>query len=276
MTLCLIRPHLPELGETVIGNQSSHKFGGKGGNQAVSAAKTGTKVQFFGAVGDDEFGKFLLSTLNHNQVSTKFIDILSDIPSGMSVAITNEEGDYGAVVISNANTKINEIKLEDQKIWENVKILILQNEIPEIVNIKAALEAKKHGVMVCINAAPAKLLPDELQKNIDLLVVNAVEARDMSGISVYNLDTAAKAAKKLSKQYSKVVVTAGGDGVAFIEKNKSCIKLPAQPVKLISTHGAGDCFMGILCASLLQDNNLEKAVYNANKGAALHVSGQTV
>ncbi len=43
--------HRPEKGETVIGTGCSYKFGGKGGNQAVSAAKSGVGVKFLGAVG---------------------------------------------------------------------------------------------------------------------------------------------------------------------------------------------------------------------------------
>lgn len=272
--LILNAHHRPEQGETVIGSSSSHKFGGKGGNQAVSAAKTGADVSFFGAVGDDEFGQYLLSILTQNKVDTRNVEILSDTASGMSAAIMDNEGDYGAVVISNANTKMNNHKLEKDDIWADVKMLILQNEVPTKTNIKAAKEARNRGITVCINAAPAKELPLELQNMIDVLVVNAVEARDMSTIEVNDIESAAHAAQELNKSFSKVVVTAGGDGVAFIEHGKSCKQIPAEQVELVSTHGAGDCFMGILCSSLLIGDNLEQAVIKANKGAALHVSGK--
>lgn len=48
--------HRPEKGETVIGSGCSYKFGGKGGNQAVAAAKAGARVGFVGAVGADTQG----------------------------------------------------------------------------------------------------------------------------------------------------------------------------------------------------------------------------
>jgi len=97
--------HRPEKGETVLGTGCSYKFGGKGGNQAVSAAKAGIGVKFVGAVGTDDSGKFLLSVLQNNRVDTKFVEIITDVASGMSVATMDAEGDYGAVVVYVVITK---------------------------------------------------------------------------------------------------------------------------------------------------------------------------
>ena len=56
-------PDRPRKGETVTGYAWRPKFGGKGGNQAVAAAKAGAEVRMAGAVGTDEFGRFLLDAL---------------------------------------------------------------------------------------------------------------------------------------------------------------------------------------------------------------------
>ncbi len=182
------------------------------------------------------------------------------------------EGDYGAVVVSNANTKINPEQFSNDKIWKDVGMLLLQNEVPELVNLNAAKEARKRNIMVCINAAPAKELSPALQECIDVLVVNGVEARDMSGITVNGLNSASEAALKLNQTFPIVVVTAGEHGVAFSESNGTCNALPAEKVELVSTHGAGDCFMGMFCASMMKGCSLEKSVSKANKAAAIHVS----
>lgn len=264
--------HRPEKGETVIGSGCSYKFGGKGGNQAVSAAQAGIEVVFSGAVGDDDHGKWLLEILNNHSVDTAHVEVIRGVASGMSVAITDAEGDYGAVVLSNANTQINSSQFANDALWENVGMVLLQNELPEQINLYAATEAKKRGIRVCINAAPAKTLSPELINLIDLLVVNGVEARDMSGITVNSLQNAAEAAQALSQLYSTVVVTAGEMGVAFADNNGESNTLEAEKIELVSTHGAGDCFMGMLCASILKGENLGVSVNNANKAAALHVS----
>ncbi|CAM3793372.1 ribokinase [Rouxiella silvae] len=264
--------HRPEKGETVIGTGCSYKFGGKGGNQAVSAAQAGANVGFLGAVGNDAHGQWLLDVLQKNHVDVQHVEIINGSVSGMSVAITDAEGDYGAVVISNANTKINAQQFSDSALWSGVGLLLLQNELPEEINLRAAVEAKKRGINVCINAAPAKVLSAELQKHIDMLVVNAVEARDMSGIAVNSLHQASEAAQVLNKTYPVVVVTAGELGVAYCNAEGQSQAIEAEKIELVSTHGAGDCFMGMLCASMLLGEPLDSSVVKANKAAALHVS----
>lgn len=264
--------HRPEKGETVIGSSCAYKFGGKGGNQAVSAAMAGAQVSFVGAVGTDDPGKFLLAVLQQNHVDTRHVAVTSAAPSGMSVAIMDAEGDYGAVVVSNANNLISQQQLAEDSLWQDTGMLLLQNEVPEAVNLAAAMQAKKHGAQVCLNAAPARELSVALQSCIDLLVVNAVEARDLSGITVNNLPQACTAAQALCSQFKAVVVTAGEHGVAFCKAGGNSQSLPAQKVELISTHGAGDCFMGMLCTSLLHGQTLQQAVARANQAAAEHVS----
>lgn len=264
--------HRPEKGETVMGTSCHYKFGGKGGNQAVAAAKAGATVTFAGAVGADEQGKFLLQALKNAGVNCDSVEVISSVPSGISVAITDTEGDYGAVIVSNANQHISCSTFLDDAFWQNVGILILQNEVPEVTNINAASEARQRGIPVLINAAPARQLSPELEKHINLLLVNAVEARDMSNITVNSLDTAEQAAEMLARRFPQVVVTAGEYGVAWCEAGNTAKSLAAKKITLISTHGAGDCFTGVLSQALTQQNSLEDAVILANDAAARHVS----
>ncbi|KTT38315.1 carbohydrate kinase [Pseudomonas oryzihabitans] len=263
--------HRPEKGETVMGTACHYKFGGKGGNQAIAAAQAGARVRFVGAVGDDEHGRFLLRHLAAAGVDASAVRIVPGIASGMSVAITDADGDYGAAVVSNANQHIALDIFQAPDFWSEVAMLVLQNEVSPALNLQAARAARARGVPVCLNAAPARALQPELAACIDVLVVNAVEARDMSGITVTNLRDAERAAQALAATFPQVVVTAGEHGVAFSEKGQSAV-LPAKPVKLVSTHGAGDCFVGVLSRALTQGQTLASAVAAANAAAAEHVS----
>ena len=266
--------HRPEKGETVMGTACSYKFGGKGGNQAIAAALAGASVRFAGAVGDDEQGRFLLNRLQGANVDTSAVQIVAGMPSGMSVAITDSEGDYGAVVVSNANQHISPETFAQPAFWQDVSLLILQNEVPEAINQQAAIAAHERGVTVSLNAAPARPLSAALEAVIDVLIVNAIEARDMSGITVSDLASAQTAAEQLTQRFSQVVVTAGEHGVAWCEQGRGSQALAAKKITLVSTHGAGDCFTGVLCTALAGQRSLAEAVMLANDAAAQHVSRQ--
>lgn len=269
--IMLAAHHRPEKGETVMGSSCSYKFGGKGGNQAVAAARAGAAVRFIGAVGADAQGEFLLTALRDAGVNTDAVAVLPDMPSGMSVAISDAEGDYGAVVVSNANLHIDVAKLPDS-LWQSAGLLVLQNEVPASVNLQLAQQARQKGIAVCINAAPAREIEPALASCIDLLIVNAVEARDMCQIEVTDLTSAERAAQKLAEDFAQVIVTAGEHGLAVCQSGEPVQSLSAIPVKLISTHGAGDCFVGVLSQALMSGCSLLAAAEKANQAAAEHVS----
>ncbi|WP_337013352.1 PfkB family carbohydrate kinase [Pantoea sp. AS142] len=271
--IMLDAPHRPEKGETVMGSACHYKFGGKGGNQAVAAARAGAAVRFAGSVGRDQQGQFLLDHLQQAGVECSAVSVISTLPSGMSVAITDAEGDYGAVVVSNANQQIPLEIFEQPCFWQDVSLLVLQNEVPEAVNLCAAQAAQQRGIVVCVNAAPARPLSGVFERCIDLLVVNAIEARDMCGVNVQDLTSARAAAESLASRFARVVVTAGEHGVAYSEAGVTHT-LAAQKVTLVSTHGAGDCFVGVLCQRLSIGATLGEAVSAANRAAAEHVSRQ--
>lgn len=264
-------PHRPVAGETVTGQRWFRKFGGKGGNQAVTAAAAGCSSRMVGALGDDAFGQFMRENLRAGGVEDHWVDELPGQASGMSVAISDTTGDYGAVIVSGTNLAIDEAHLSDVALWDGAGILILQNEVPEATNIAAAQAAHGRGLPVILNAAPYRPMSEEFLALVDILVVNAVEAEAMCGIAVDSLASAERAAEVLAERLPSVVVTAGGDGLAIADANGSNV-LPAIPVTLVSTHGAGDCFVGTLAARLCFGDDLEMAAEAANRAAAAHVS----
>lgn len=265
-------PHRPAKGETVQGYKWYPKFGGKGGNQALAAAKAGCDVVMVSAVGQDSFAPALLKVLKEQGIKIDHIQTVKDAGTGMSVAIADDEGDYGAVIVSGSNRKIDNAILDSDEIFKDAGMLILQNEVSDETNLKAAQAAKKRGVKVCINAAPAKPMPADLAPLIDILIVNQVEAEAICGLKSDTLAEALTCAQKLGETYPMVIVTAGGEGVAYAVKGGESGSLPAHKVKVISTHGAGDCFVGHLAAKLTQGASLEEAVSYANEQAAFHVS----
>jgi ribokinase len=266
-------PERPRKGETLPGESWNYKPGGKGRNQAVAAAQFGTRVSMIGKVGNDDFGRRLLENLNSAGVDTQHVSVDPDTGSGMSVAIVDGEGDYGAVIVSGANLHLTTAEIDKAGYFISAaRVLILQNEVPDVTNLAAAKLAKNHGVWVILNAAPARPLGDELAANVDLLIVNAVEAEMICGVGITSLSAAANAAAALSDRVPAVVVTAGGLGLALAVRGEAAYMEPAHRVNLLDTHGAGDAFVGAVSSRLASDTPLKQAVQFANAAAALFVS----
>lgn len=264
-------PHRPAAGETVTGHAWRPVFGGKGGNQAAAVVAAGVPCRMVSATGDDAFGAFLRAGLQQAGVDDSHVALLPGTGSGMSVAVMDADGDYGAVIVSGANLRIDPVRLQGDPVWQDATHLILQNEIPEAVNLAAATAARSRGIPVILNAAPARPMSDAMAEAIDILVVNAGEAEALCGIAVTSLGAAQQAASALAARFGTVVVTAGGHGVVLAGPDLSYAEA-GHDVQLVSTHGAGDCFIGTMVCGLVRGDPLAQAVADANLAAARHVS----
>ena len=150
-------------------------------------------------------------------------------------------------------------------------MLVLQNEIPEAVNIAAATGARAAGANVILNAAPARAMSGELLGSVDILVVNRVEAEMLAGARFRDRDGAVAALPALGRA-GRCHRDAGrrrprGAGRRRRRRNGS---RPSRST-VVSTHGAGDCFVGALAARLARGDDLRAAGF-ANAAAAAHVS----
>ncbi len=254
-------PHLPGRDETVVGSAVAYRFGGKGGNQAVAAARHGAKVAMAGRVGADEFGVRLLEELRGAGVDAT--QVRRGVgPSGMSVAIVEAGGEYGAVIVSGANLEIDPGEIRAPK----GAVVLLQNEIPEAVNLAVAGEARE----VWLNAAPARPLDPRFRAMVDVLIVNRDEAGRYAEMAVESPEDGIAAARALG---GRVIVTLGGAGVVHAGP-EGAAHMPAFPVEVVSTHGAGDVFVGALAARRSAGAEWEGAVRWAQAAAALHVSAR--
>ena len=258
-------PSLPRIDETLMGSGVDYVLGGKGGNQAVAAARMGASVAMAGRVGEDGFGAELTQRLEAAGVNTSQV-VRGPGASGMSAAIVDAAGDYGAVVVSGENLEIDPSAIT---LPPDSRVLLLQNEIPAPVNLAAAQLAHAAGAQVIMNAAPARAADPALMPLVDLLVVNRVEAEDLTGEP--DPKTAAKILATMGEGPERVIVTLGGDGAIFADDRVTC-HMPAHPVEVASTHGAGDMYLGALASELDAGLTLSSAMGFASKAAALYVS----
>ena len=257
---------LPKPDETLLGDKVSYRFGGKGGNQAVAAAKIDVQVFMAGRIGTDNFGKQIYDTLSNQNINLDGLKMV-DEATGMSVALIGSDGIYSAVVVSGANQTID---LSEIAVPDDLTVLVLQNEINTDANFEIIKKVPK-STFIILNAAPALTPNKDFFERIDLLVVNQLEAKMLLNEepSIFNNLDALRKLQNLGPK--EVIITLGAEGYTGISKNGEIFSEPGIKVDVLSTHGAGDSFVGTLAAFICKGEPINIAAQYAQASSALHV-----
>ena len=257
---------LPKPDETLLGDKVSYRFGGKGGNQALAAAKIDVQVFMAGRIGTDNFGKQIYDTLSNQNINLDGLKMV-DEATGMSVALIGSDGIYSAVVVSGVNQTI---ELSEIAVPHDLTVLVLQNEINTDANFEIIKKVPK-STFVILNAAPALTPNKDFFERIDLLIVNQLEAKMLLNEepSIFNNLDALQKLQNLGPK--EVIITLGAEGYTGISKNGEIFSEPGIKVDVLSTHGAGDSFVGTLAAFICKGEPINIAAQYAQASSALHV-----
>lgn len=264
---------LPKRGETLTASTMNFQGGGKGANQAMQAALLGAPVAMIGAVGDDPLGGFLRGQLDRAGVDCSLISVVEE-PTGVGVVSFVSDGSVAATIGRGANYALT---VEDvhrgAALFERSKVVLLQLENPIEVVAAAAERGRQTGNRVVLNAAPATDLPARLIQQVDILVVNEVEAAFyLDGVDTVGATNAANAVLKLSDRFgAEVVVTLGADGSYVTAGTGLTEFIPAQPVTAVETTGAGDSFIGAMSVALIEGKTLTQAAEYGTLAASITV-----
>jgi len=260
-------PALPRIDQTLTGTGVRYVFGGKGGNQAAAAARAGAEVHMAGAVGSDDLAVTLRQALDGAGVRRSGVQTHPG-PSGMSVAISLPGGDYGAVIVSGANLLL---RAEAVQFPKDCAVLLLQSEIAEEANLTLARRAREAGVRTILNAAPARPVSADLLRLTDVLVVNRGEAADLLHRPEAGIDATCAAKDLATLGPQAVIVTLGAQGLVIAHLGLLTLQ-PAPRVIAVSSHGAGDAFIGAMAAEWARGAGLDAAAAFGQTAASLHVS----
>jgi len=266
-------PRLPQPGETILGETFFMTQGGKGANQAVAVARLGGEVMFVAKTGADIFGNNTRELLQKEGIDGKYLLTDPVHPSGVALITIDEKAENSIVVSSGANGNLlPEDLAQIPEIIEDVKIILMQLEIP-LETVKYVAEAAFHqGKKVILNPAPGRPLPTNLLKKLYLITPNETEAELISGIKITDLQSAKLAAQRIHQLgVSAVIITMGAKG-ALIYADSKMELIPAISVKAVDTTAAGDVFNGALAVALTEGKTLSEAVRFASKAAAISVT----
>lgn len=264
---------LPSPGETILGGTFLMNPGGKGANQAVSAARLGGIVTFVTKTGNDLFGSEAVNLFNKENINTKYIITDPDNPSGVALINVDDNGENSIVVASGSNGTLSAYDIGDEVFLTGPSdIFLMQLEIPVSTVEFVAQKASARGSKVILNPAPARKLSEDLLSCLYLITPNEIEAEILTGIKVTDNASAEQAALKLQKKgVQNVVITLGAAG-AYLLSGKISKLIPVIPVKAVDSTAAGDVFNGALAVALAEGKKIEDAIIFANKVASISVT----
>ncbi len=259
MDMVTVTNSVPKQGETKIGEAYRLNPGGKGANQAISAARLGADIQMIGMVGDDQHGTQLLENLDNEGVSTEMIKKTPEEHTGIANIIVSGR-DNRIIVIPGANDKVtsNYVKQFEKEILRS-DLVLLQFEIP-LETVLYCLEfCNLNGIPIIVNPAPAKSIAKDHWMKATYITPNENEA--------YQLFDKKNTVNQLT---DRLVITKGAYGVSYYIKDKQ-MNIPAHLVTPVDTTGAGDTFNGALSVAVSEKEDLSTAIRFANAASALSI-----
>jgi ribokinase len=262
----------PRIGETVAGHQVFYFPGGKGANQAVSAAKLGAPTTLIGRLGTDAFGAELRTFLAAQGVELSYVKDTAEIHSGTAI-ITLADADNTIVVVPGANGLVSADDIATVALAKG-DIAVSQFEIPLATVSAFFSRARAAGATTILNPAPAIAFGAELLDLVDILILNETELSLLARTELRDSEEPARfieAARALRGDRDMIVcVTLGKRGVVALADGKQLI-VEGRAVKAVDTTGAGDCFVGAVAAQLAAGKSIRDALDYANLAASICV-----
>ncbi len=273
MDLTIQCERIPQQGETVEGSNFLSNPGGKGGNQAVAAAKFGAPTKMIACVGQDVFGQKLLNVLEEYKVDCQSVKISKTGQTGVAV-ITCHQGDNRIILSSGTNheLKAKDVKEVLYKVAEPGDLFVTQYECEQNTVLESLQIAKEMGMYTIFNPAPAKIIPTQYYPYIDLLVVNQTEAQFQTKVFPQEEESCKEAIQSMCQMGARqVIITLGSNGSIF-NLGEELYQVPACQIEAVDTTAAGDTFIGVLAACLAEEKDLKESVQYATKAAALTIT----
>lgn len=264
---------LPRRGETVTGFRNGFFAGGKGGNQAVQAARLGAEVYMIGKVGQDERGRFLLESLKQEGIHTEYVFEDASEDTGTDCVMIDEKGDNLIIVAPLANEKLTVEEIRKARpLIESCDILLSQLQINEEAITEALKIAKRAGVCTVLNPAPAREMPPEYYELADYLTPNETEAEFFTGCRQADMEPELWRKKVIEtfqeKGVKNLIITLGAEGALYGGKGDQYVIPPFQ-VQAVDTTAAGDAFNASFCFSLASGVPVREAIRYGNGAGAM-------
>lgn len=266
-------PTLPQEGTTVITKTATRYPGGKGINQAVGVAKLGHRVSLIGNVGTDGEADFIFKEMSQWGVDTTGVERHPGIDTGRAYIFVDANGESMSSVLSGANATLRPKDIrerEDQ--FDNTGYCLIQSEIPLDAVYEACRIAHKHHARTIFKPVTYSHIPDDLLKQVDILVPNSHE---LNALQPGDDSMEEKARKLIERGTGSVIVTLSEQG-CYLQSDTTERRFPAASFAPVDNTGAGDAFISALASSLLYGYTLERSIEIATYAAGYSITRKGV
>ena len=242
---------------------SDTQGGGMAATAMTAVAKLGGQAELWSAVGDDWVGDWIIRDLveqgvNIGQVvrveggTSLLVTVCVDRPTGErhfmhSTGWTRPDGAVG-----------------DLERLAGAGCLLVDHVLPES-ELRAARAAQQLGVPVVSDSEGISERNREVFAHVDYAILSEPCARRLVGDSD-DFEQACRVVREMGP--GRVVVTRGARGLVYMDGERFD-SLPAFPVEVVDTTGAGDVFHGAFCYGMAQGYPLRDALIFATGTAAL-------
>lgn len=262
--------HLPGAGETVASGPIQLYGGGKSANQAAAAARIGTTVQLFGAVGSDANADLIITLLQEAGVNTSHLKHVRGA-SGSTMIAVDRKGENWVITQAGANAEIDLNYLNSiSETMLAASVLGLCIEIPLQTDIAAARSAHDHGLQVWLNNSPFITdIPNSLRSACDGLIVNEYEMALMLSLGTAadenwnEFDWSVAAQRFKDYGFEQAIVTLGAHGSIVLNRG-TITRIQPVEIQAADTTGCGDSFFAAVLAGLAADLSLEDSARMAS------------
>lgn len=260
----IVVPHYPVEDTKMEGLQTKVQGGGPCATALVAAQKLGVSTAYVGTVGDDPFGRFLLSDLEKWGVDIRHVRCMAGCVSFHSVVLLNQETHTRTCIWSRGTVPPLAADAVEQELFQHAKVLHLDGHMLEAA-IAAARQCRKYGVRVSYDAGSIYPGVERLMPYTDWLIPSEEFALAITGSSVPE-----EAAQKLYDTFHPqlVAVTQGTRGGILLDE-KGMRRYQSYSVEVRDTNGCGDTFHGAFVAGKIHGLDNDAACQYASAAAAL-------
>ncbi|WFO74995.1 carbohydrate kinase family protein [Desulfurococcaceae archaeon MEX13E-LK6-19] len=245
--------------------------GGSAANVAIDVSRLGGRAGIIVKLGLDSFGRMIVDELMREGVDVSGVRVCID-ETGFTIVIINGDGKIIMYGFKGASEKLEPYDVDERFIARAKYLHIASLRLD--TSLRAAELAKKSDTRVSWD--PGRVLArrgidyfKKLLENTDIVLVNRLEAKHLTGLDDYR-----EAARRIIEYGpSLVVVKKGAEGIYAYTSDGNEYELPAFHVdKVVDTTGAGDAFAAGLLLGLSRGYSLKKALVYGNAVAALKVT----